>query len=299
MDAGFIGLWVVTVANGATSITSGNISEAPGAPFIVYKLPQLSPAGPLARTALTGNTTYYVSNSGSDSTGTGTTGNPWATFQHAYNQLQGIDCAGFSVTIQFQGSGPYTSNTTCNVAPVPANTPVIIDGASQTISTTSADCFDLTGDGINVTLQNMKKQTTTAGNCVSYADGARLTIGTGVNFGACANQHIGGNSNSIALFPNNYTISGGAINHWATDLSSAIKANGVTVTLTGTPAFTTFASAQESSGIQCQGVTYSGAAASGVQYIALLNGTINTNGSTSNWPSGLTSGSVQSGGQIV
>lgn len=293
-DAGYVGLWVVTVANGATSITSGNIALYPGAPFINYKLPQLSPSGVSPRTALSGNTTYYVSNSGSDSTGAGTTGNPWATFQHAYNQLQGIDCAGYSVTIQFQGSGPYTSNTTCNIAPVPANTPIIFDGASQTISTTSADCFTVIGDGLNIKLQNVKLQTATSGNCVTCGDGGRVTIGTGVNFGACALQQISGESNALFSCPNAYTISGSAINHWAIDLSSVIIANGITVTLTGTPAFTTFASAEESSGIQCIGNTYSGGA-TGVEYICILGGTINTNGSPTNWPSGLTSGSTPSG----
>jgi hypothetical protein len=297
-DAGFTGIWVVTVAYGQTAIISGNIAKAAGAPFINYKLPQLSPAGPLARTALSGNTTYYVSNSGSDSTGTGTTGNPWATFQHAYNQLQGIDCAGFTVTIQFQGSGPYTSNTTCNLAPVPANTPIIFDGASQTISTTSADCFTAIGDGLNITLQNMKTQTTTSGNCITSDDGARVNIGVGFNFGACAGQHMSVSSNGLANFPQNYTISGSAINHWAIDLSSALIASGRTITLTGTPAFTTFASAEESSGMQCISNTYSGAA-TGVQYIAQLNGTINTNGAPTNWPTGLTSGSTLTGGQII
>lgn len=33
-DTGNVGLWVVTVANGATTITSANISLAPGAPFL-------------------------------------------------------------------------------------------------------------------------------------------------------------------------------------------------------------------------------------------------------------------------
>lgn len=33
-DSGFVGLWIVTVANGATSIVTGNITAASGAPFI-------------------------------------------------------------------------------------------------------------------------------------------------------------------------------------------------------------------------------------------------------------------------
>jgi hypothetical protein len=41
-SAGFTGLYVVTVANGATSITSGNIAVAAGAPFITSKLPAIA-----------------------------------------------------------------------------------------------------------------------------------------------------------------------------------------------------------------------------------------------------------------
>ncbi|HYA07473.1 MAG TPA: hypothetical protein VEF90_16430 [Xanthobacteraceae bacterium] len=40
-DAGYVGLWVVTVANGATQITSAQISQYPAAPFIAVKLPQI------------------------------------------------------------------------------------------------------------------------------------------------------------------------------------------------------------------------------------------------------------------
>jgi hypothetical protein len=40
-DAGFVGLWVVTVANGATALTSSQISQYPTAPFISVKLPQV------------------------------------------------------------------------------------------------------------------------------------------------------------------------------------------------------------------------------------------------------------------
>ncbi|HVJ54864.1 MAG TPA: hypothetical protein VM689_20560 [Aliidongia sp.] len=42
-DTGFIGLYVVTVAQSTTSITSANISVIPAAPFIQFKLPNLTP----------------------------------------------------------------------------------------------------------------------------------------------------------------------------------------------------------------------------------------------------------------
>ena len=41
-DAGYVGLWVVTVAHGQTTITSGNIAKATGAPFIAQNLQTLS-----------------------------------------------------------------------------------------------------------------------------------------------------------------------------------------------------------------------------------------------------------------
>jgi hypothetical protein len=37
-DAGFVGAWVVTTANGQTTITSGDITEYTGAPFLTEKL---------------------------------------------------------------------------------------------------------------------------------------------------------------------------------------------------------------------------------------------------------------------
>lgn len=57
------------------------------------------------RSALAGNTTYHVSQSGSDSTGDGSVGNPWKTGQHACNFISAsIDLAGFNVTVQFSDS---------------------------------------------------------------------------------------------------------------------------------------------------------------------------------------------------
>lgn len=40
-DAGWVGLWNITVANGQTTITSGNIVQVAGAPFLNSKLPQI------------------------------------------------------------------------------------------------------------------------------------------------------------------------------------------------------------------------------------------------------------------
>src|SRR5207248_1051767 len=48
------------------------------------------------RIVQTGNTNYYVSNAGSDTTGTGTIGSPWATMQHFWDFIiNKVDLGGF------------------------------------------------------------------------------------------------------------------------------------------------------------------------------------------------------------
>lgn len=58
------------------------------------------------RAVLSGNTTFNVSGSGSDLTGDGSAGNPWATPQHAMNVLGMYDFAGFQATVQ-HANGTY------------------------------------------------------------------------------------------------------------------------------------------------------------------------------------------------
>ena len=78
------------------------------------------PTGPIGPTGPTGlinaNTSYYVATSGSDTTGNGTSGSPWATLAHAlsiigaYHQNPNV-----TVTI-FLGDGTYSSTTPINLA---------------------------------------------------------------------------------------------------------------------------------------------------------------------------------------
>lgn len=58
------------------------------------------------RAALIANTTYFVSTTGSDLTGTGTVSKPWATLAHAWSQMGMVDNGGFTVTIQL-ANGTY------------------------------------------------------------------------------------------------------------------------------------------------------------------------------------------------
>lgn len=43
VDQGWVGLWLITILYGQTTITAANISPVPGAPFLSFQLPQLTP----------------------------------------------------------------------------------------------------------------------------------------------------------------------------------------------------------------------------------------------------------------
>lgn len=43
VDAGWVGLYIVTVTSGQTAIGPGNIAQLPSAPFLAWKLPQMTP----------------------------------------------------------------------------------------------------------------------------------------------------------------------------------------------------------------------------------------------------------------
>lgn len=61
VDAGWVGLYVVTVNYGQSAITASNIAVAPSAPFLQYKLPALRP-GFASMQVFTGSTTFLVPN---------------------------------------------------------------------------------------------------------------------------------------------------------------------------------------------------------------------------------------------
>jgi hypothetical protein len=309
-DAGFTGLWVVTVANGITAITSGMIALYPGAPFINYKLPQLSPSGPSGRTALSGSTTYYVSTTGSDSSGNGTSGLPWATMQHAATYIQqNVDLAGYTATVNV-ANGTYSSGVQIfgPLTGASGATSLLFLGnpsspSSCVISVTSANAF-AAQQGATFTVNGFEVAATGSGVFGNglYAASSSYISYLNMNYGTCGSSHIYATDQAY-IQPNaaatTQTISAGAATHIRADNHGIADEGGQAVTLTGTPAFSSeYALATNLAVIDAVGTTYSGAA-TGIQYSATGNAVINTSGATTNWPTGLTSGSTGSGGQII
>jgi hypothetical protein len=112
-----------------------------------------------------------------------------------------------------------------------------------------------------------------------------------LRFGAASAYHVYANGGSIILF-NNYSISGGAAVHVNADSGGAISAAGLTVTLTGTPAFSAAYAAAGGAGssIVYYSNTFSGSA-TGSRYSVNNGAFISVNGAGTSYLPGNAAGS--------
>jgi hypothetical protein len=266
---------------------------------------QLADASVPRRTVLGANTSYYVATTGSDSSGNGSMASPWATIPHAINVIQGtIDFGGYVVTLNV-ADGTYTGGIAINGPFVGNSGGLLIVGDTTTpanciISTTSLDAVSLRQGAENITLEGFTLQTTTSGHCLNISAGCSLFLGTGISFGACAGSHIFCTGPALVQCTGSaYSIVGGAQYHINVSQGATVSAFSQTVTLTGTPAFSSeFAFATDTGNIKYISNTFSGSA-TGTRYLAQINGTINTNGGGSTYLPGNAGGSVANGGIYV
>jgi hypothetical protein len=291
-DAGYVGLWVVTVANGQTQITSTNITYYLNAPFLPEKLNQkisiatgdtryLKIAN--ARIRLTGSQTFYVATTGSDTTGNGTVGSPWATLQNAWNVITNTyDFVGNTVYIQV-ADGTYSNGIQMvnGSITVPMDGNVIIQGNATTpsnvvISTASNNAFYFAGP-VNVTVQNMKIQVASGGAHGIVADNGGLCSISVVLFGAVSGNCIWAIRGSRIFVTNNVTFGGNATTAVQADEASTIYfSSGITVTLSGTPAFSfAFLSIYSAAIVYASGLTFSGTC-TGPRFVISTGGNVQT-----------------------
>jgi len=303
-------LWVVTVANGQTTITSANISQASGALFLTETLPvKISEAtGDArylqqvnARIKLTANLTLYVSPSGNDSNNGLTAGTPFATIQHAWNIATTMyDLAGWDIIIQL-ANGTYTAGLSATGVALGSTGPsgsVFINGNSGSpgsviVNVSGGTCF-FAETGAQFIVQNL----TVEGGAGLAAIGAGSVIFyLNVIFGACSSGHISVSSNAYILCNGSYAISGSAPFHVLVQGGGTFYVNtAVTVTLTGTPAFSSgFIDAATLAQATVAGMSFSGSA-TGPRYAVASNAIINTNGAGASYLPGSTVGSTATGG---
>ncbi len=253
-----------------------------------------------SRVVLSGPITIYVATTGSDVTNNGlSVGSPFATIQHAWDTLSnGYDLNGHAATIQL-ADGTYAAGVTCTGLLLGQTGSVVINGNTATpanvVINTSSSGVSGTG-GAQVQISGMTLIAGTQGFIMTASFGR---IGAGVVFGACGVQ-IWAQEQAQIVISSNYSVTGGAGAHVeASQCSSILYNSGLTITVTGTPAFSTaFALSQLTSTIDAISVTFSGSA-TGTRYIAQLNGVIYTNGGGASYFPGNSGGTTGTGGQYA
>jgi len=253
------------------------------------------------RERLSANRTYYVRTDGNDANDglTNSAGGAFATIQKALDVVGGLDLATFQVTIQI-ADGTYTGAVVVD-KPWVGGSLVLVQGnvatpANVIVSVTSNHAFHIKATlPCPLRVKALEGRTTTSGDVIRLEAPSAIEF-DGMRFGACAGAHArsmfpGGRIN----FVSDYTISGGAQRHWYTEFG-AIRATGLTITLTGTPAFANqFALSDMSGGMDVGGNTFSGSA-TGTRYLATRLSLIAVGGAGATYLPGNAAGSTANGG---
>ena len=241
----------------------------------------------------TADTNFYVATTGNDTTGTGAVGSPWATVQKAINTIRSTyDRAGFSALINI-ADGTYTGNIALT-ADSGLNNPFIPIGNSTTpanviLTSTSGDTVTTTAGKIVTRYLEVRAAIGSGFASTSFGESR---IGIGTRLGACGDYHANSGTGGKVIFESNYSIVGGAKNHMLAWNGGVIQNAGLTVTLTGTPAFSiAFAEASGAGLLGSWGNTWTGAA-TGKRYAVSSNATIQTYGYGASYFPGNVAGTV-------
>lgn len=252
------------------------------------------------REALTSLRTYYVRTDGSDSnTGlVNSAGGAFLTLQHAADVIQQtLDLNGNNVIVDI-GDGTYTAGVTVDGSWVGEGFVYFIGDtvtpSNVNINTTSASCF-FALNSARFGVRGVKMTTTTSGVCIGAYLNSYVNYQS-VDFGACAESHVECGTNSTISPDGAYAISGSAVSHWHTGSPGIIACGGpFSVTITGTPAFSSYFAGVAQGAITCGLVTYIGSA-TGVRFLAHKNGVIDVNTQGLTALPGDIAGRVASGG---
>jgi len=252
------------------------------------------------RELLTAARTYYVRTDGSDSNDglTNSSGGAFLTILQAINTVASLDTATYNVTISV-GAGTFTASNTLK-DPLGAGN-VTISGAgsgSTTISVTSGNCF-FAQTSVKYTISAMTLTTTTSGRGIYAYLNSFVAVGSDIVFGACPTAHMEANTDSTISSINSYSITGASAYHWRGDNGGRILAAGITITTTGTMAYTYFCLVQNMSFARVNANTFTGGTITGTRYHASGNSEIYTNGGGASYFPGDVAGSTASGGQYI
>ncbi|HWK97655.1 MAG TPA: DUF2793 domain-containing protein [Pseudolabrys sp.] len=257
------------------------------------------------REILSGNRTYYVRGDGSDANNglSNSAGGAFLTLQRAYNVIaSSLDLGGKTITVQI-ADGTYAGGLSVS-QPWTGGGQLVVQGnagvpSNVTVGTTGADCISVTCPLPGVlAIKDMKLTTAASGSCISHSGSGPLEYAN-LEFGAAATFHVVlGSKSAMVTASGNSTISGGAMAHWYNQ-SGFLACAGKTVTLTGTPAFSSnFAFVGALAVAYLHGNTFSGGA-TGVRYGSVQNSMLYVGGAGANYLPGNAAGVTSGGGLYI
>jgi hypothetical protein len=238
---------------------------------------------------------------GSDSTGDGSSAHPFATINKAATVAQNnyLVMGTNSSTRINVAAGTYTESlflsTQYSLAELhlygdlttPSNV-VIRPPSAAAIAVTNGATLTIGGFKLDCSVSNQAGLLATAGGIISVQ--GTMEFGTRATVQATESAVI-----FIAGTFSGYTISGGGGAHLYADQESVIILRNMAVTVSGTPSFSIFAIANNTSSILCSGTSFSGSA-TGARYSAFARGVVNTQGAGANFFPGSSAGSTALGG---
>ena len=297
-DAGWVGIAVVILTNGQSSITNSSIVPYTGTPSINTKLPYF-------RKRLTAPLNLYVSPLGNDNNSGLAASDAFATFTRAWSLIvSNYDLSGFNVTVNC-ANGSYnqgllaagsvlglgTGNTITFLGNTtsPAACSVSVNNQHGFLASAGAN-IQMAGFAVNAT---GSVSTTPAGGVVASGGGASISLSGPMLFVNATGSHIWATQTGSITIGADYTITGSAANHYLVTNGTIIGSNH-TVTVNSTPTFSTFASANVIGFMQLLSVTFSGGA-TGQRYLSTNNSVIATNGGGANYFPGNSAGVATTG----
>jgi hypothetical protein len=295
---------VVTAGVGfrvANAAPSGNLLLGDGTNFISSAFPAVTS---VYREKLTANRTYYVRTDGSNSNNglANTAGGAFLTVQKAIDTVAGLDIQTFAVTIQI-ANGTYTGTVLVTGPWVGSGTVTVLGNTGTptsvvlTTSTAATSQVKVQAGG-NLTVRGVQLVASGGGagaGCL-VAISASSILFDSVDFGTCSRQMQASGGASITG-TGSYSISGSATTHWFASAGGSIAVEGVTITLTGTPAYSgAFANISNVGVAFVDSNTFSGSA-TGTRYTVAGNGVLYTGGASTTYLPGNAAGSTSTGGQ--
>lgn len=286
-----------------------NVSAIDLAEYVAQTLPP-PPAPPPARELLTADRTYYVRTDGSDSnTGlSNTAGGAFLTIQRAVDAVSNLDIGVNNVTISL-APGQYNALSGVQLKSIVGGGLVTIQGAgalntdvqvytSGTVLPTQGVFYSFGISGRwRVTNLRVYSIATGPQSGILAGGGSGLIAGN-IDYGSGLLIQIRAIDTGSILCDSAYSISSGSNQHYGVAQGGIIRAQSISVSISGNPTISAFCAATQCGVAVVSGTTFIGTTV-GLKFNAVLNGVINTNGSGVDYLPGTSAGTLGTGGQYA